>query len=130
MIVDSSAIMALLLNEPEQELFNRLLITATARRMSAGTWIELAAVTTRRSDDLSTALNRIMANFRITIEPVSVEQAEIGHQAYRKYGIGTTDPAKLNFGDCFSYALAKAIGEPLLFKGTDFSKTDIIAAAK
>ena len=130
MIVDTSAIMAMLLNEPEAELFTRTLIAAPVRRMSGGSWIEVSAVVTRHPDreTLLPRIDALMTLFAITIEAVAVDQVMIGHAAYRRYGRGSGNPAALNFGDCFAYALAKATGEPLLFKGEDFARTDVVAA--
>lgn len=129
MIVDSSAIMAIILNEPERQAMIEALSKSDRNAISAGTWIELSAVLTRRpGDDLFERLKIVTDVVSIFIEAVSVEQAEIGHQAYRQYGRGSGDKADLNFGDCFAYALAKETGEPLLFKGDDFANTDIIPA--
>ncbi len=112
MILDTSAPMALLLEEPDQ-----------------GNWIELAIVTTRRNrPQLFNALERVRAAFPFKIEPVTVDQSEIGIAAYRRYDQGSGHRARLNCGDCFAYALAKAAGEPLLFKGDDFIHTDIVPA--
>jgi ribonuclease VapC len=130
MIVDSSAIMAIVLNEPERARFVHLLAGAVAPRISAGNWIELSAVLTRRRDAIADAAFAVVSqSIALTIEPVSADQARIGWDAYRRYGIGTGHPARLNFGDCFAYALARATGKPLLFKGDDFTHTDLVAAA-
>lgn len=130
MIVDTSVIMAIILDEPERAAFAAALGNAQIRRISAGSWVELSAVLTRRNNpDLETAVCFLMQQIIFTIEPVTVRQAEIGHEAYRTFGRGTGHPPRLNFGDCFAYALAKATGEPLLFKGDDFARTDIAAAA-
>jgi len=122
--------MALLLNEPEHVEFAHAMAVARTRRLSAGSWIELAAVLSRHphGDKLGTSLDDMMRDTYVTIEAVTVEQARIGHAAYREYGRGSKHAADLNFGDCFAYALAKATGEPLLFKGNDFSHTDVIRA--
>ncbi|MEG3088209.1 type II toxin-antitoxin system VapC family toxin [Sphingomonas sp. PB4P5] len=130
MIIDSSAIMAILLGEPEREALLAALVRAPTRIMSAGTWIELAAVMTRGQGRLLPIddLNVLVSTFSIEIVPVTAAQGKIGHEAYRRYGLGTQDPAKLNFGDCFAYALAKETGDPLLFKGDDFTHTDITSA--
>lgn len=126
MIVDSSAIMAILMDEPEAEQMVRELSGAVDSRMSSGNWVELAAVMTRRKrPDLFDPLALVMALFRIAVAPITPSEAMIGHQAYRKFGHGTGHPAKLNFGDCFAYALAFSSGEPLLFKGEDFIHTDV-----
>ncbi len=129
MIVDISALMAIVLDEPERERFVAILATADSRSISAGTWVEIGAVMVRkRQPELESELHALRADFTIAIEPVTVRQAEIGQAAYREYGRGTRHPADLNFGDCFAYALAKATGEPLLFKGEDFAQTDITSA--
>lgn len=128
MIVDTSAIMAILLDEPEKPDFVEKLARAFACQVSAGTWIELSAVQVRGNRDYQRALAGLVAEFRIAIAPVTVEQAKIGHAAYREYGQGSGHRARLNFGDCFAYALARATGEPLLFKGDDFAQTDVLAA--
>ena len=128
MIIDSSVLVALALAEAEEDMFLRLFDTAPARRLSAGSWIELTAVAVRGKLVEQSWLDRALHAYGIVIEPVTVEQAQIGHLAYRKYGLGTGHPARLNYGDCFSYALAKATGEPLLFKGDDFIHTDITPA--
>lgn len=126
MIVDSSAVLAMVLNEPEQASFTLLLDSASAPRISAGSLVELAAVSTRRfGGRLDKDIADLLAAFRISIAPVTSDQALIGRDAYREYGIGTGHPAGLNFGDCFAYALATATGEPLLFKGDDFVHTDV-----
>lgn len=128
MIVDSSAIIAMILGEPERDRINQLLSIEAPIRISAGNWIELAAVMTHRPGISLTDLHAVIARYAITIEPVTVDQAQIGHDAYRRYGIGSGHRAQLNFGDCFAYALAKVTGEALLFKGDDFIHTDVIAA--
>lgn len=130
MIVDSSALMAIILNESEGADFADLLLTDRFSRMAAGTWIELAAVLSRRVDhaELFPILDGIVENLHLEIAPMTVAQSEIGHRAYREFGRGTQHPAQLNFGDCFPYALAIAMDEPLLFKGDDFVHTDVMQA--
>ncbi len=129
MIVDTSALMAILLDEPDQrELLYRLRISPL-RRISAGSWIELTVVLARRGHpELLDRLTGLLVWVPLEIVAVSAEQASIGAEAYRKFGQGSGHRARLNFGDCFAYALAKATGEPLLFKGDDFVHTDITAA--
>ena len=129
MIVDSSALVAIALNEPESPSFVEALAKAEASFISSGTWIELSAVAVRKKILTHRWLERARSGYRIEITPVSVEQARIGHEAYRQYGLGSGHRARLNFGDCFAYALAKATGEPLLYKGDDFVHTDIVSAA-
>lgn len=98
-------------------------------RISAGSVIELTAVLVRRFAHLATSEpEHLIRELGIQIMPVTPEQAEIGQAAYRRYGRGTKHAANLNFGDCFAYALAKVNGESLLFKGNDFSRTDVAAA--
>ena len=126
MIIDSSVIVALALKEPEQRRFTEAMLDASVRRMSAGTWIELSAVAVRRGVIKAEWLDLLLDSHAIVIEPVTLEQAFIGHMAYRRFGLGTGHKAKLNFGDCFTYALAKVTGEPLLFKGDDFGHTDVV----
>jgi ribonuclease VapC len=129
MIIDTSAIIAILRDEPEALSCARAIAAAPDRRVSAVNFVESSVVidasrdpiATRRFDDFITAAN-------IFIEPVTEIQARIAREAYRDFGKGSGHPARLNFGDCFSYALAKAFGEPLLFKGGDFSHTDIVSA--
>jgi ribonuclease VapC len=128
MIVDTSAIMAILLEEPEQEDFVRRLRAIGLRRISAGSWIELNVVIARRGDSrLFAGLDALRREFPFEIAPVTAEQAMIGVEAYRAFGQGSGSAARLNFGDCFAYALAKSTGEPLLFKGDNFIHTDIPA---
>lgn len=129
MIVDTSALIAILLQEPEQERFLTAIFDTIDCSVAAGSWVELAAVLTRsRRSHLFPELERLITKLHIIIEPTSVAQAQIAHDAYRLFGLGTGHPAGLNFGDCFAYALAKSTGRPLLFKGDDFTHTDIAAA--
>jgi ribonuclease VapC len=126
MIVDTSAVVAILSSELEKDRFTALLLASTSNRMASGSWVELAAVNTRRfRGELGAEIEALMTEFDITVEPMTFRQAQIGHAAYRKYGLGTRHPARLNFGDCFAYALAIDTGQPLLFKGDDFIHTDV-----
>jgi ribonuclease VapC len=128
MITDTSAIVAILFAEPEAEHFARVIIEADHCRLSAASFVELAIVVERQlGTNGSRQLDVFLKIGRIEIEPVSAEQAHIARQAYLDFGKGR-HPAALNFIDCFAYALAKAMREPLLFKGNDFSKTDIVTA--
>lgn len=129
MIVDTSVVMAIVRREEDAALFIAAMSGPDPLTMSAGSWVELAAVATRGGiSGTYEDANEVVEGAQITIAPVTVEQARIARAAYRSYGRGTGHPASLNFGDCFSYALAKATGEPLLFKGRDFVATDIVAA--
>ena len=128
MIVDTSAVIAILFAEPERDCYIETLLHATTRAMSAGNLIELTAVLTRSARGSVEAANDILAKLAIEIEPVTIAQARIGQAAYNRYGRGTGHKADLNYGDCFAYALAKELGRPLLFKGDDFAATDIAVA--
>ena len=126
MIVDSSAIVAILRREPDAPRLLQPLLWTQARRMSAATYLEVSIVVDRSSDPVVRAgLEELISRLGITIEPVTVEQARIAREANRSYGRGTGHPARLNFGDCFAYALAKTSGEQLLFTGKDFDQTDV-----
>ena len=126
MIVDSSAVIAVLKEEPEGERFLGMLIAGGPKRMSAANYLEAAIVVdANRNPVLSRRLDDLIAGTDILIEPVTQEQAEIARAAYRDFGRASGHAARLNFGDCFAYALAKAKREPLLFKGEDFSFTDV-----
>jgi len=128
-IVDASALLAVLLDEPEAEAMARAIATAEIVVLSAATYVEAAIVVdSARSRTLATQLDTILTREGIQIEPVTVDQARIAREPYRRYGRGSGHRARLNFGDCFAHALAKARDEPLLFKGDDFSHTDIEAA--
>lgn len=128
MIVDTSAVLAILFEESDAEIYARALTRADSCRMSAASFVEAAVVVdTQTKDKGSRQFDAFIRRAGIAIEPVTEEQAHIARQAYADFGKGR-HPAGLNFGDCFSYALAKASGEPLLFKGKDFNKTDIVPA--
>jgi ribonuclease VapC len=129
-IIDSSAIVAIGLSEPESDLFVQAISQARTCRMSGGTWVELAAVAVRRKLFTPAWLEKIVKHYEIVIEPVTAEQAQIGHAAYLRFGIGSGHPARLNFGDCFAYSLADMTGEPLLFKGDGFAHTDVMLAVR
>ena len=127
MIVDTSVIIAILRDESDAENLSAAVESAEVRRVSAGTYVEAAIVVDANRDPvLSRRLDSFLHQALISIEPVTVEQARIAREAYRDYGKGR-HRAGLNFGDCFAYALAKEKGEPLLFKGNDFGKTDVEA---
>lgn len=129
MILDTSAIIAILRDEPDASVFARAIEDASHRRISAVNYVEAAAVIDGSRDPVaSRRFDELLREADMVIEPVTEVQARIAREAYRDFGKGSGHPARLNFGDCFSYALAKAIGEPLLFKGTDFPHTDITSA--
>ena len=127
MIIDSSAILAILFAEPDAAVFANAMSEAEACKISAATFVEVAVVVEAQTQDRgSRQLDAFLRRAGFVIEPVTEEQAHLARQAYSDFGKGR-HPAGLNFGDCFSYALAKASGEALLFKGGDFSKTDIVS---
>ncbi len=129
MIVDTSAIIAILRDEPDADRYGAALAQATEPLISAGTYVETAVVVDSNRDPvLSGRLDDLVAVTRIRIEPVTERHAEIARQTYRDFGKGSGDPAGLNLGDCFAYALSRASGQPLLYKGDDFSQTDVEAA--
>jgi ribonuclease VapC len=129
MIVDTSAVIAILKNEPEAEAFSDVIDAAKEVRISAASYLESKIVVSKyKNPVLAARLGEIFENPGVQIEPVTVEQAEIAWQAYRDYGKGSGHAANLNFGDCFSYALARVKREPILFKGDDFGHTDLRSA--
>jgi ribonuclease VapC len=129
MIVDTSALMAILLDEPDADQYKRAIEGAAFCRISAATLLEAAIVVDgSRNPILSRLFDDLCREARLIVEPVSEAQAWLARAAYRDFGKGSGHPAKLNFGDCFAYALTKVRNEPLLFKGNDFSHTDIISA--
>jgi ribonuclease VapC len=131
MIVDTSALIAILKNEPEAEVFSEAIEAAKAVRISAASYLETHIVVDGYKNPILTArLEEIFENPGIQIEPVTFEQARIARQAYRDYGRGSGHPANLNFGDCFSYALARVKREPMLFKSNDFVHTDLRPAVQ
>ena len=128
MIVDTSAVLAILFNEEDAETYARAISEAESRRMSAVNFVEAAIVVEAQTKERgSRQFDAFFRRAGIVIEPVTEEQAHAARQAYTDFG-KARDAAGLNFGDCFAYALAKVTGEPLLFKGQDFRKTDLEAA--
>jgi ribonuclease VapC len=124
-IIDSSAIVAILRDEPDAEELASAIESAKMRRLSAASYVEAAIVTdSNRNPILSRRLDSFLQQALIAIEPVTVEQARLARDAYRDYGKGR-HKAGLNFGDCFVYALARDKSEPLLCKGRDFRQTDL-----
>jgi ribonuclease VapC len=130
MIVDASAVIAVLKEEPEAGRFLRdMTASGEPKRMSAASYLEAAIVVDANHNPLlSRRFDDLIVRTEIMVEPVTREQAEIARAAYRDFGKGSGHPAGLNFGDCFAYALAKSMREPLLFKGDDFSHTDVAVA--
>lgn len=130
MIVDTSAIIAILTGEPEQAVFTRMIIESPSARMAAATFLETALVVDGLGDPVkSRRLDELIEALGIAIVDTTAEHARIARAAYRDFGKGSGHPAGLNFGDCFAYALVAATNEPLLFKGDDFSCTNLQPAA-
>jgi ribonuclease VapC len=127
-IVDSSAIVAILSDESDARELARAMEEAQDRRISVANYVEAAMVVdSRRNPALSRRLDDFLRETQLLLEPVTAEQARIAREAYRDFGKGR-HRAGLNFGDCFAYALAKDKREPLLFKGDDFRRTDVEVA--
>jgi ribonuclease VapC len=129
MIIDTSALVAILRDEPEAEICARAIESVTVRRLSAVSFVEAAVVIDGSRDPIaSRRFDDLLREARIHIDPVTEIQARLARDAYRDFGKGSGHSARLNFGDCFAYALAKTSGEPLLFVGADFGHTDIMPA--
>jgi ribonuclease VapC len=127
MVIDTSAVIAILRNEPERRRFNQAIDADDTRLMSTATFVEASIVMqARHGDEGVRQLDLFVARAEIELVPVDANQAHIARQAFKQYGKGR-HPAALNFGDCFTYALAKDTGELLLFKGDDFTQTDLVA---
>jgi ribonuclease VapC len=125
MVIDTSCLAAIFFKEPEREPFLNKIGEADSIRISAATVLESGIVIEGRLGEIGRSeLDWFLTRYQMQITPVDAEQAEMARRAWRKYGKGN-HPAALNFGDCFSYALAKVSGEPLLAKGTDFQQTDL-----
>lgn len=126
MIIDTSAIIAILRAEPEAPSFARAIAGARNCRVSAVNFVEAAAVIDGSRDPVaSRRFDELFREARLVVEPVTAAQARVAREAYRDFGKGSGHPAGLNLGDCFAYALAKETGEPILFKGDDFGRTDL-----
>jgi ribonuclease VapC len=128
-IVDTSAIVAIVLQKAGAEIRKDALVRSTNTRISAATYVELCAVMNRRErPEINRNVGRLLDVFGIEIEPFDANQARVAAQAYRDYGRGSGHPARLNLGDSYSYALAAVTGEPLLYHGEDFQHTDLRSA--
>ena len=126
-VIDTSAILAILLKEPEGPLFLEALLANGERLLSAANLLETRMVLHARDPANIADLNLFLAKTGIQVEAVSEAQSNVAFDAFRRFGKGTGHPAGLNFGDCFAYALARECGCPLLFKGNDFGRTDIVS---
>jgi ribonuclease VapC len=128
-IVDTSALIAILRAEPDASQIAHAIETAQGRRISAANWLETAVVIDASRDPVaSRRFDELVQTAELYVEPVTRDQVRIARDAYRDFGKGSGHKAGLNFGDCFAYALAKTTGEALLFKGNDFGHTDIAPA--
>jgi len=129
MVIDTSALVAILQEESDADHLLRRMAAAGVRRVSAATLLETAIVLEARSGERAgDDLDLFLARAKVEIEPVTDEQVQVARKAWRRYGKGSGHAARLNFGDCFSYALAITVGEELLYEGADFLHTDIAHA--
>ncbi len=128
MVIDTSALLAILQDEPERRTFNEAIEETASRVMSVATFVEISIVIeSRYGADGLRDLDDFLERAGIELAAVDVEQAKAARRAFSRFGKGR-HPAGLNYGDCFSYALASQRAEPLLFKGADFSQTDVPAS--
>jgi ribonuclease VapC len=128
MVIDASAVVAILEHEPERRPFLEMIEAADSRRMSIASFVEVSIVAERRRGPGGlTALDEFIASAGIELMSVDVEEGQLARIAFSRFGKGR-HRAGLNFGDCFAYALAKVLGEPLLCKGDDFAHTDVALA--
>jgi ribonuclease VapC len=125
MVIDTSAVLAILQDEPERRAFNEAIEAADSRSLSVASFVEASIVIeVRFGAEGIRHLDRLLDQAGVTVMAVDVEQGKVARQAFSRFGKGR-HVAGLNFGDCFSYALAQVLGEPLLYKGEDFSQTDV-----
>ena len=125
MVIDTSAVLAILQDEPERRAFNEAIEAADSRSLSVASFVEVSIVIEARFGAEGVGhLDRLLERAGVKVVPVDLEQGRLARQACSRFGKGRHE-AGLNFGDCFSYALAQVLGEPLLFKGEDFSRTDV-----
>lgn len=129
MVIDTSALLAILLAEPDSEVMVEAIVGAEPRLLGAPTLVEAAAVmAARKGPQGEVALDALLQRLDIEVIAMTPEAATFARSAYARYGKGIGSPAVLNYGDCLAYGVARATGEPLLFKGEDFLATDIEAA--
>lgn len=128
MILDTSALVAVLFGESEADAYTQLIHDSDRCLISTGSFLELSIVIERQTGpEVARQCDMFFRRAGIIVEPFTVEQAFVARHAFHDFGKGR-HRAGLNFGDCFAYALAKVTGEPLLFKGNDFRKTDVVSA--
>jgi ribonuclease VapC len=129
MIVDTSALIAILKAEDDAAVYAQAIATAEARRLSAASYFECGIVLDSQRDPIiSRALDELVQEAEFVVQPVTERQARLARQAYADFGKGSGHPAGLNFGDCFSYSLALDLREPLLWKCNDFGHTGVLSA--
>lgn len=129
MVVDTSALLAILLDEAEAPAMTRAIAAATSRAVGSPTLVEAAAVMLARKGPAGEiALDALLRRLGIAVIPMSEDAARLARLAYARYGKGVGSPGVLNYGDCLSYGVAMAARQPLLFKGNDFRMTDVLAA--
>ena len=129
MVIDTSALLAILLDEPDAERLVQAIIDAEVRQLGAPSMVEAAAVMLAKKGAAGEiALDALVQRLDIDIVLMSAEAASVARRGYRLFGKGVGTPGVLNYGDCLSYGIAMASGEPLLFKGADFSRTDVLVA--
>jgi len=129
MILDASALIAILRDEPDAATYAEAIAAADVRRVSAVNFVEAAIVIDASHDPIaSRRFDDLFSEAQLRIESVTEVQARAAREAYRDFGKSSSHLARLNFGDCFAYALSKTAGEPLLFKGDDFAYTDVVPA--
>lgn len=128
MIIDSSVLVAMIEAEPEGPGYLTAISEATIRRLSVANWLETCLVLDNRSPSHARKFDELITSMQVEVVPVTLDQARVARAAHRRFGRGSGSKARLNYGDCFAYALAITTGEPLLFKGEDFAHTDISPA--
>ncbi|HTT98730.1 MAG TPA: type II toxin-antitoxin system VapC family toxin [Rhizomicrobium sp.] len=128
MVIDSSALFAIVFDEPDHPAYLEAIITAVSLTISAPTLFECRMVALRKSGpDLEERILSLLKKSQVSVAAFDEHHVELAMQAFHRYGKGR-HAAGLNFGDCFAYALAKSLNEPLLYKGADFARTDIVSA--
>lgn len=127
-VVDSSALVAIMLGEPEAEAFAHCILGSSSRTVSAVNVLETLIVVGARQPDLLPSLRAVLEALDLEVAPFDATAAQAAHDAYRRWGKGSGTGAKLNMGDCAAYALAMSLGAPLLYKGDDFARTDVRSA--
>lgn len=125
MVIDTSAVLAILQDEPERRAYNEAIEAADSRLLSVASFVEISIVIEARYGAEGVRhFDRLLDRANVTVVPVDAEQGKLARQAFSRFGKGR-HAAGLNFGDCFAYALAESLGEPLLYKGEDLSRTDV-----